>query len=84
MKQVFCLVAGLATFACGASEEQLRTRAAFDMKCSEDQLNLIEIDDRTTGVRGCGQQATYVESCANANRTDCTWVLNTDSRRSRD
>jgi hypothetical protein len=69
---------------CGASEQQLRSRASFDMKCSESELRLVEIDDRTMGVQGCGQQATYIESCANQNRTNCTWVLNTDSRASRD
>jgi hypothetical protein len=50
------------------------------MQCSEDQLQLTRLDDRTMGVRGCGQQGTYVESCDN--QMDCTWVLNTDSRRS--
>ena len=66
---------------CGATEEQLRTRAAFDMNCSEDRLNIVEIDERTRGVRGCNQQATYIESCQDINHRDCTWVLNTDGKR---
>lgn len=69
---------------CGATEEQLRTRAAFDLHCDENQLQLIEIDNRTMGVRGCGQQVTYVESCDGPKggmATSCTWVLNTDSSR---
>jgi hypothetical protein len=69
----------LGTIGCGATQAQLKTRAAFDMQCSEEQVELVEIDSRTYGVRGCGKQATYVETCAHANDTDCTWLLNTDS-----
>lgn len=71
---------------CGASEAQLRTRAAFDLNCGENQLELIEIDSRTEGVRGCGQQVTCVENCNGPKGglgTECTWVLNTDSSRIR-
>jgi hypothetical protein len=71
--------------ACGATEEQLRARAAFDMSCPNEQLTLVQIDDRTQGVTGCGQKATYVESCGMRDgyggKHDCTWVLNTDSKR---
>jgi hypothetical protein len=76
------LVVG-ALLACGASTEQLKTRAAFDLKCPEDQINLVEIDSRTKGVSGCGQQATYVESCdapPDNMARDCTWVLNSPGR----
>jgi len=66
----FLLLAG-----CGASEEQLRARAAFDLDCRESSLRVIEIDDQTRGVRGCGQRATYVERCKQQ-ASDCTWVLN--------
>ncbi|HEY3255573.1 MAG TPA: hypothetical protein VGJ91_16560 [Polyangiaceae bacterium] len=59
----------------GATEEQLRARAAFDLDCSESSLRVIEIDEQTSGVRGCGQRATYVQRCQ-AQKTDCTWVLN--------
>ncbi len=82
------VVAALAAslFACGgASDETLRTRAAFDMKCEGPQLQVIEIDDRTRGVIGCGQRHTYVESCKvygqTAGKSGCTWVLNGSSDR---
>jgi hypothetical protein len=69
---------------CGASVDQLRSRASFDLQCPEGQIQTTQIDDRTVGVRGCGQQATYVESCANpqamGSLQDCTWILNTDNR----
>jgi hypothetical protein len=57
------------------------------MSCPQDELRLVRIDDRTQGVAGCGQKATYVESCSRVDgyggKHDCTWVLNTDSKRSR-
>ncbi len=71
----------LTSASCGATEKQLRSRAAFDMKCPEPQIQIVKIDRRTRGVRACGQQATYVETCASQGG-DCTWVLNTDSRES--
>jgi hypothetical protein len=75
----------LGVCACGATEEQLRARAAFDLSCPKDQLSLVQLDDRTQGVTGCGQKATYVESCGMRDgyggKHDCTWVLNTDSAR---
>ena len=74
-----------ALLACGgATTDQLRARAAFDLQCEEAQLSVVKIDERTQGVRGCGQQATYVESCdgpKGGTSTECTWVMNTDSRR---
>jgi hypothetical protein len=66
---------GMLLFGCGATEDQLRSRAAFDMRCSESDLRVYTIDDRTKGVQGCGEQATYVESCGGSG---CTWMLNTD------
>jgi hypothetical protein len=35
------------------------TRAAFELKCPLDRLTLVEINDRTMGVEGCGQRAVY-------------------------
>lgn len=68
---------------CGASDEQLRARVAFDLNCGQDKIQIVEIDDKTRGVRACGQQATYVEACDGPKggwTTECTWVLNTNSR----
>jgi len=80
----FIGLAGLA--ACGgATTEQLRARAAFDLDCPQHKIQLVEIDERTQGVNGCGQRATYVESCGHVDgyggKHDCTWILNTDSKR---
>jgi hypothetical protein len=81
-----CLVGVVAAVGCGgASVEQLRTRAAFDLQCPESSITLVHLDERTQGVTGCGQRATYVESCTMMDgyggKHDCTWVLNTDSKK---
>jgi hypothetical protein len=62
-----------------ATSDQLRARAAFDMHCDGRSLQIVNLDARTRGVSGCGQQLTYVESCdGNRNdfNTECTWVVN--------
>ncbi len=59
------------------------------MNCPQSELHTVTIDDRTRGVRGCGQQATYVEACESvkhvsrweSEKENCTWVLNADSKR---
>jgi hypothetical protein len=68
--------------ACAADTESLRVRAAFDMQCTQAELQLTELagGDRNTngtgavyGVRGCGKQATYVYGPQH------TWLMNSDS-----
>jgi len=39
---------------------ELRTRAAFDLVCVGDSLQVQSIGERTYGVEGCGKRATYV------------------------
>lgn len=75
-----CLLA-VALIACGgATEGQLRTRAGFDLDCAPGQLEIVKVDDRTSGVVGCGKRNTYVEDCereeAFGARAGCTWILN--------
>jgi len=66
--------------ACGAAaKERLVTRAAFDLNCPKEDLQVVVIDGRTRGVSGCGQRATYVCTTVVAG-THCTWVLNGDAR----
>jgi hypothetical protein len=68
---------------CGAAtEDQLRTRAAFDLDCPAKSITIVELDGASSGVSGCGQRATYVKSCDRQDvaRT-CTWVLNGDARK---
>jgi hypothetical protein len=78
----------LSVAACGASAEGLVTRAAFDLDCPQDSLHVVELDSHVRGVTGCGQRATYVESCNGGHgegamaimTEDCKWVLNSNSR----
>jgi hypothetical protein len=79
---IVLVVLAAMTTACGATDDQLRARAAFDLNCAKDQVTLVPIDDRTQGVTGCGQRATYVEACQRTpfNGQSCTWVLNGDAR----
>jgi hypothetical protein len=62
--------------ACGGIDK-LKARAAYDMQCNEDQLQLTELADATYGVEGCGKRGTYVCKHTVANASACpTWVLN--------
>ncbi len=37
-------------------------RAAFELQCPEEQLQLVELGDGTVGVTGCGRRAVYKHS----------------------
>lgn len=78
------LLAATSACATNATSKQLRTRAAFDLACDEQGLEVVELDPRTRGVTGCGKRATYVEQCkpcANGYAgCECTWIMNTDAR----
>jgi hypothetical protein len=63
--------------ACVPTEDQLRTRAAFDMQCPGDQLQVVALDAQIRGVSGCGQRRTYVTVCNGQPGylgTTCNWV----------
>ncbi len=70
---------------CGATEEELRARVAFDFKCDATDIRFTRIDDRTVGVRACGERATYIESCQAGppGSGRCTWVMNSERSRKR-
>jgi hypothetical protein len=69
----------LLVLGCGPNEAQLRSRAAYDLRCPEAQLQLTKLDKRTRGVDGCGRRATYVWVCQGATGdSGCTWMMNTD------
>ncbi|MFO0675931.1 MAG: hypothetical protein U0169_05320 [Polyangiaceae bacterium] len=88
----------LLTSACGPSresvvariathDEQLRTRAAFDLQCPKDTLQVTPLKQRPTafhedvqytvvaGVTGCDRQVTYVYDEIRG-----VWILDSDSR----
>lgn len=65
---------------CGASSAKLIKRAAFDLDCPVSNIEIVDLDGLSKGVKGCGKRATYVESCSVPSRAanTCTWVLNTN------
>jgi hypothetical protein len=70
------LAAGLG---CATTNEvnPLIKRAMFDLDCPREQLSWQKIDNQTFGVRGCGQKATYIESCRGEGLSEtCVWVRN--------
>jgi hypothetical protein len=77
MRRCFAIVpfALLLVAGCGPTMEQmhakLRTRAAFDLDCPEDQLSLTDLDQSTSGAAGCGRRASYLGICSGF---ACTWV----------
>jgi hypothetical protein len=86
MLRALALSAPLFLWGCmGATNQQLTRRAAFDLDCPESRIEVVEIDKRTRGVRGCGQRGTYVSQCKPCANgyvgCECTWILNTDGRR---
>ena len=84
MKTLVCSLASLGV-ACGGffmPADTLRPQAAFDLQCTQDQLQLTELSgdcgkklandyDCTYGVRGCNKQTTY----SHVPRTN-TWIVN--------
>jgi hypothetical protein len=61
---------------CGASFQQLQSRAAFDLECQPQAITAQVIDDETRIASGCGKNAVYVEHCTGNNHSGCTWMLN--------
>src|SRR5262245_29219570 len=75
MHKALCLVAVLAVPGCmTAGSDQLRTRAAFDMQCPEERVQLVGLDLHSRGVVGCGRHATYVSVCGGCT---CAWLCDT-------
>ena len=68
-----CVAMLVATTACSAAlVEDLRTTAAFDLKCPRGQLRLTEMGRmQSQAVEGCGKRARYVMQPNGA------WVMNT-------
>jgi hypothetical protein len=59
---VLASVAALPLSGCWASEAQLRQRAAADLDCAPDKLEVAEVGNGIHRVSGCDKQDTYVYS----------------------
>ncbi len=51
-------------------------RAAFDLDCPENQLEIQELTTRTWGVRGCGKRATYITEGECSTEGSCRPIMN--------
>lgn len=70
MRSSFLVLLACASAACGSGmtrDEWFRhpvrgvtKRAAFELRCPEEQLVLTDLGDSTVGVAGCGQSTVYV------------------------
>lgn len=74
------LIVTVAAGACGATLDQLQSRAALDLDCHPKAISSRELDDQTRIASGCGKQAIYVETCTSPNHSGCTWLLNSSIR----
>jgi hypothetical protein len=68
------LAACIVLAGCGATQTQLRTRAAFDLACAPGAIRTEAIDGATQLATGCGKRAIYVEMFNNSRNP--TWLLN--------
>lgn len=68
----------LATSGCGATFEQLQSRAALDLDCQPTAISAREVDRLTRVATGCGKQAIYVQTCVGKAEDSCTWLLNSE------
>ncbi|HJL19015.1 MAG TPA: hypothetical protein RMH99_25355 [Sandaracinaceae bacterium LLY-WYZ-13_1] len=48
--------------ACTASVEDLRPRAALDLRCPEEEIRIHDFPGDAAGARGCGRQMTTAAS----------------------
>lgn len=84
-RTLFALVAsGLVASALAGCESvsstssQLRPRAAFDLNCPADGLEITPLNDSASGgygVVGCGRRARYETVCGTGGSGDCTISL---------
>jgi hypothetical protein len=58
-----------------ANMRQLQSRAAYDLACPPQWMQIYHLDGSTKGVAGCGSRVTYVERCEAVGEGQCTWVL---------
>ncbi|HSC86360.1 MAG TPA: hypothetical protein VLC09_03790 [Polyangiaceae bacterium] len=61
----------------GASVDQLRARAASDLECTPERLQLQPLGDHAQRVSGCSKRLTYLEICDGPKSdptTRCTWA----------
>ena len=54
----------------------LAPRAAFDLNCPVESVEIVEIDSTARGATGCGARARYRKECRGLR---CDWLLDAQS-----
>lgn len=55
------IACGVYTSTMGSFMDRGMPRAAYELQCPKEQLQVTELGDGAVGVRGCGKQAIYKE-----------------------
>ena len=64
--------------------QKVTEKAAWDLECGKEKLNIIKINDTSYGAEGCGKKASYVMDKCTSNAMGgywasvCTAVLNSE------
>lgn len=56
---VFCACASFGLLGCADVGSQVRTRAARDFSCGEDQTEIVDAEAGVYRIAGCGLEASY-------------------------
>jgi len=80
MMHLALAIAAVGLAGCGATLDQLQSRAAIDLDCQPEAISSRELDSQTRIASGCGKRAVYVETCTGRNHSGCTWLLNSPVR----
>ena len=59
-------------------------RAAFDLECPHNELQIQQLTTRTWGVEGCGQRATYITEGECSIESSCRPIMNSPKLRNED
>jgi len=77
MRNLAMVCAVVSLLGCGASLQQLKTRAALDLECEAGAISLQQVDKLTQQASGCGKRAIYVQQY-NQQQVAATWLLNSE------
>jgi hypothetical protein len=68
---IVCWALTLWAAGCASLESRVRTRAAADFHCNEQDLTIVDRETMVFRVAGCGEEATYICTDSANLRTHC-------------
>jgi hypothetical protein len=69
------LLGAMVLAGCGATLDQLGSRAAIDLDCPFNQIRVQTSSTGALGASGCGRRATYTEICRGQMGDQCSWAV---------